>query len=532
MRAGTIKFILLIDCAIGVLAALLISAGFSSNHIQTASAEDCEALISDKRLGGDDEFSGTLCINGIEAPYDEKTQTYYVPQSLKTEGYDGKLTWESLHERAYLIADAEFSNKESAIASGERFQLVTVSGGAYSEQSVVFTGLPMCVLDTDAESQARFGDDEKSGGWMRIYEPEGGTDGGYRISTHNIAYKPRGNSSANNPKQQYSVWFFTSNKEATAVETLGLRKADTIFFNSMYGDESKVRDKLSYDIWESLAGASPGRGNPAASRYTYAEMLEEGEYAGLFGVMDRCAEEEATQWGESTVIYKLSTRLMEYCKNPDRFEPDNPKLDECHSVKILYPKRTEPSDWDYIIDYANTVFLQGVNADPEDVLSRACLENLIDYSLYVQAIAGLDNIELNMIWYAKPQKDGYVMHRAPWDLDCTFGKEHNLTWRTDMGFAKMQFEQMEIQALQKSRPEWINPMLAERWEALRKGPFSEKEIFGMLAAERRKITASGALARDTARWPECGNTADVSDIEAFIRLRLEYLDAYYAGLIQ
>lgn len=531
METRRMKLLIIALCAFGLIAGLVASASDYVMDVRTMSYADYETLQNTLAYSTGGDVKGSLCINGFDAPYDVDGQTYYIPQSMNTDALDGELSWSSKRVRAYLVCDGAL-DKHGLIGSGEPVVLVVTDGESYFERKVVFTGLPMCVFETDEDAQTRFsGSNGKMGGRIRIFEPEGGSNGSYRIRTENITYKRRGNTSRSYDKQQYTVWFRTWTNEPLELQTLGLRKADTIYFYNMYAEESKVRHKLSLRIWEELIAASPERGNYPTNGFTYVEVMQFGDYFGLYGVLDRCSPEDSVYVDDrGAVMYKLLTRLWEDAPDPLHFMPENININRCHSTKIIWPKKMKSTDWNYAIDYADTVFLKGKEAATEDILERAVLENLIDFSLYIQAIAGLDNVELNMFWYARPVGDSYRMYRIPWDMDCTFGKEHNLLHETNMDCAAILYEQREVEALLKNCPEWIGPQLAERWKELREDVLSEETILALLDTEWGTITGSGALRRDSVRWPECEDSADTSEIEAFLRARMRFLDSYYETL--
>ena len=533
MRAGTIKFILLINCAIGVLAAFLISAGFSSDRVGCIAPKDSALLTADRRYAAEDAFSGTLCINGAEAPYDENTKTYYVPQSLKTAGYDCELTWRGLNERAHLIADAEFSNKESAIASGERFRLVLVDDNRYAERGVVFTGLPMCVIRNRTDLAQLTLEEEERAGSIAVFDPDGGGAGRYTVTETLIRYAPRGNTSREFDKPQYTVHFVRSNGKAQSLALLGLRRMDRLYFNSMYADETKVRDRLAMRVWETLCAASAGRGNSETSGFEYTEVVEDGAYTGLYGLMDQLGQDgSAYRTAEGGVVYKLRSSPLRELDENGVYTP-YPTRTSCLTSKIVFQPPASAPVWAPISDYATALYARFDTAKAEDVHQRVLLTNMIDYSIYIQVTANGDTGFLNAFLYAEPDgQGGYRMHKLPWDLDCTFGKAHNFDCRTHFDFASVDYEQPEIAILLRDEPEETGALLAERYFTLREDVYSERALISLLKETGLPLTESGALARDAARWPECGNTADVSDIEAFIRLRLEYLDAYYAGMVK
>ena len=164
-------------------------------------------------------------------------------------------------------------------------------------------------------------------------------------------------------------------------------------------------------------------------------------------------------------------------------------------------------------------------------------QNFINYDLYYNAIAGMDNRFKNIFYSTEMHADGtFTIRRIPWD--------QNYSWGDD-------FEQGEDKDIKNIR---YNPELTTRWlneEVFRnmqafdtalpedmkttwdswRADFLTEDYWKSYAREQMKyLVESGAFGRDTARWPDSENVEGTTEIEAYIDTRFAFLDNYLADL--
>ena len=171
----------------------------------------------------------------------------------------------------------------------------------------------------------------------------------------------------------------------------------------------------------------------------------------------------------------------------------------------------------------------------ESDIAREMLDvnNAVDYELFLQLVAAPDNITKNVNYVARYENGSYKMYQMPWDLDYTFG--HDFSGTPTFSEYKEIYEDAimrsrEYSALLLVDREAVNEQLEETWKIYRQSILDEEHLKTMAQSYMDELTRSGALARDTARWPESGNTSDLSEIYRFIEVRLEFLDEYYEDI--
>ena len=71
--------------------------------------------------------------------------------------------------------------------------------------------------------------------------------------------------------------------------------------------------------------------------------------------------------------------------------------------------------------------------------------------------------------------------------------------------------------------------LAERWQALRSGDWSDEALSALLDDYEAQICGSGAMAREGRRWPDAKRSEDLSELRTWLQARLAWLDGYFAA---
>ena len=488
--------------------------------ISDGTGEQIQALIQNSRPALQE---GALLINGHHAPYDGDTKTYYIPQSMDEPEWEGELSWSDPQKEVYLI---DRGDKIASIREGRIYRLLILDGSGYEERSLVFTGLPMCVLETDDDLKRRYSADRKEGGRFTVFDPDGGPDGVYQILSYPAAYRTRGNTSAAFPKAQYSVWLYDRNGKKLKQSLLGMRHVNTLYLTGMYGDETRIRDNLSYALWDRLCTLTEDRGNYYSSRFSYVEFMRFGEYYGLMGVMDGLGHCDDLPLG--SIAYKVRSDPNNSLNAEGYFDPDT-NYDSCRSFKIITPDQVGEAAWAPLKTLVNQVLLTGERISEEALLEKISLENYLDYALYVDAIAGVDNTTINQFWLAVQQADGtYRMHYLPWDMDCTFGRPHTFDLEVvfDLVDEELLLPMREILKAAMSE-EKLHVLQGERWSELRDEIIDPDWLVEKARFIQGELVGSGALKREGMRWPETRVQESTADLEAFIHQRIAWLDGYY-----
>ena len=384
------------------------------------------------------------------------------------------------------------------------------SAGAFGVPGGLGDSLPVLWIDTDGGALP---EDETVRGTLRYVEPDGPA-----INTP-VELRLRGNTSRRFPKKSYRMKLVDGEGRKRDLSLCGLRADDDWILNPMYSDTSKLREALSYWLWEQINS----RGRAAAgSRFRFAEVVLNGEYWGLYGVQERVDRKQLDADRRQGLLYKVTSN-----ERPTVRALLEAEGEACGGIELAFSGTDVTSPWAPAADYM--ALLSG-EAAPGD--SRIDPDNAVDYALWSMLTQARDGRFKNQYVYCEPRAGGgYALYRIPWDLNHTLGD----LWAGDSpetNYVAYEIGEMapdDVGALLLERDGGFMDALRARWRALRSGPITEENILSRANALFEALYP--AILRDTARWPACGmgegSAANIRDIEDYVRAALARLDGYF-----
>lgn len=482
-----------------------------------------------------DNILTDLRFNQVSLVQDVASGTFYLPLDMEQEQWeDGELT--SGQSEVTLLFAEDFSrvDKQTAIAQGKAYEFLAVKGNTYRSYYLVFTGLPIISIETEETP-----DTEVFGGTVRFWEADSKRDWSYsNILEANI----RGNTSRIYPKKGYKLTLKKQDSNGNVVEDkrslFGLREDDEYILNAMYTDSSKIRDALCAHIWGSMGASVEGYQDMyLGTRMTYVEVFFNGEYRGLYALMEPVDSKQLDltkeqEKGTVEYSYKSSTPQSIATDVWERMEAWTAEM-AGFELKGSHSQITKES-WQPLFDYLNWRDSQEEEAFIEDAGNLIDPDNMMRMWVYLQAVMGLDNRGKNMYYVAKYEEDGYRMYLAPWDMDLTLGDTlQNPTdeYPWDVGPNPMVYRErinfepgdrmIELDAAgARSR-------VYEIWEESRQGVLSSENLQTRIDELSRQVMDSGAMARDEQRWPEGKHDTDYEKFKILTCYRMEYLDEFF-----
>lgn len=478
-------------------------------------------------------FSGEteteLLINGVKAPYETEEERYYIPKNMEEDHWKGQVSAavDGLSASVMWVADEAFGDMKAAIADGHVFECVIYNDTGYERVSVLFTGLPVMCID---------GDMGAAGSRMTVFDPVKRLRGDYQAEESHAYYNIRGNASKRFEKLGYRLELFGEDgSESRKLSLLGMRTDNDWQLKAMYSDRSKLRDKLSIDLWNRIAEETETK-TDAGCRMEYLELILNGTYQGLYGLVEPTDYKSLSLNRNRDLIYKMGSD--EWPDDSLFEESEETQSFICAGVKIRQAGKVyTPGLWESFRRFWNSGYEMASEEDLETLYACIDRQNFIEYDLYYNVIAGMDNRFKNIIYSTQIHEDGTcTIRRIPWD--------QNYSWGDD-------FEEGEDKDIKNIR---YNPELASRWlneevfrnmqeydnglaEDMRtvwkrwRDSFLKEEAWKGHARELMAyLTGSGAFARDTKRWPDSENVADTEEIESFIDARFVWMDEYLDSL--
>ena len=506
-----------------------------------------------------------LNLLGEELPRDEASGVTYLPQNAQTEDWKGGLSVPG--GRLYFIEDAQMSHKQEALEEGHAFRYVVVSaeGKLLDKGQLVATGLPMMVwrLDEPVNWQTvdAFVHEGEYTGTVTVFDPSGE----YRVQISRMRSRIRGNSSRWADKKSFKMNLLNDKGEKRKLGLCGMRKDNDWILDALSADDTRLREVSAFRLWEEIIQSNPS--DRIGSRMCYMELVADGQYQGIYGLQEPIDKKQLNaeegdvlyksgghRWPtEEEIDYMLAQSAAEVGELVDgqrTWQQDDVtyaadavylKIDK-HTVKLsakLYPNRIQDEVWQPFLTLVRTMHDPASTLEQVDAVCDR--SNLIDIELFRQALFAWDNLANNTYYYGQKTADGWRFIYVPWDLDQTFGNgwdacvndgTMNSTAYTVLGRDKACDDGYEFEtALPAAAAEQAgNQDKVRRWQQLRSGPLSTENVCALLQHSSDELIRSGAQVREDVRWPVRDSDTTLEEIQAYMTLRLEALDAYYAGL--
>ena len=506
---------------------------------QEGTEEEISRLLATHSQAAEPFFT-ELAFSGEQLPYDRNTSTFYLPLNMESDTWEsGQLT--SLASGVSLIFEEDFTgaDKQEAIKNGTKFRFYAVRDGEYQECWLTVTGLSVVSIETEADADA-----EIFGGSAYFWDSSTKVDW---TSSSILEANIRGNTSRTYEKKGYKLSLKKQNKNGEIVEDkkslFGLRNDDEWLLNAMYSDSSKIRDKLSADIWAEI-GAYQEEFPEAyfGTRMTYVEVFFNHEYWGLYVLMepvdskqlDRTKEGEG---GQEEYSYKSVTPQdvsTEELLNQEAYGETLSGFELKGSHTVI-----DRTSWEPLLSYLELRDLSDDEAFAAAASELTDREGALDIWIYLQAVLGIDNRGKNMYYVAKNRGNRQVVYFAPWDMDITWGDA------LSEGTGDNVWDVGLFTALYSERINWSFgdrlieldvdgscDYVSERWKELRQGVLSDESLTEEIDGLIHQVRDSGALERDAERWPDSNSG---QDYELFVRMalyRMKILDYYFDGNLE
>ena len=483
----------------------------------------CEASLAD-------DTNTDMLFNGSLIPYDKSTNTYYVFQPEK-DVFTGNLQAKNNKLEVYVTQDG----------AGQLYFLFE-QNKTYKMSPVVLSGVPLLNItldDFDAQAQAKIimdGATEKpiNNGKYTMFSPAENSNKADMTQTGHLNLSLRGKTSLNFDKKGYKVSVVDKKGEKKNVSFLDMRDDDDWILNPLYSDNTKIKEKFAYSIWDDMTAQSDNL-NQKSSRLEYVELFINGEYQGVYGLQERVDAKQVGLDKDNDLMYKCTTERIpieaEFIEQMD--------TDECGYWELAFaPSDMQGGYWHYLKNYIDTYW--GVLLETEDTVSWdkanevSDVQNTIDYYIFKQVLLAMDNGFKNTFYYADASKDGQIT-RIPWDVNFVLGdvyfneppifSQYQSGWQTAELLQDIEFDQLYL-----AHPEQTAELLSERWGIMKETVFNEENINKLLRENHEFLLVNDVYTRDTAKWQECGTAFSIDALVSETLQRVEFFDSVVADM--
>lgn len=473
--------------------------------------------MKEGRISSEDPIGDFVLFGEQQLPYDGNYGFYYISQSLNSEEFQGKLETTDRKIKVYFYEDNYWADKAGAIREGHPFRFIVFGDGWYSEDEVVFSGLPIISITGDLVESADKAVSNNSK--LVVWDPEDKeAEGLYTIKESFCTYYERGASSRQFEKKSFGIRLFDEKGEARNKSFLGMRSDNKWILNALYSDTSKVREKIATDLWNEISPELQG------TRMEYAEVFVNGFYRGIYGLMEPIDKKQLSL-KEGDFLYKCSSidgvGRGYYDGISDAMETEE--------FEIEFPKEWQDGIWEPL-EYYTDYLADEREMDEPAVLDK---ENITKFWLYLQFLSASDNINKNFYILASEQENRLLIRKIPWDLNYSFGdawsvESPNITEFGVFGIDEI-FTVSDFQKLYESSEKEIITLTNQLWSAMRQSCIQADRLCQMAADYMTLLTESGAFNREILRWPDAGNSTDITAIQEYIRARIVFMDSAIAA---
>lgn len=481
--------------------------------------------IEDERLPAEEPLLRTLrCLTG-EAGCDAATRTFYVcigssleewPELLLTgEGADGlQLAWAD---------DYAWDYPDEAVAGSQRYRILAWTQERYEYVEVIFTGLPIVSVHTmdretpgDAYMPARVSVSAKG------YEP---------VSSVAQVHK-RGGGYRDPEKYSLRVEFAERKNKGGyrkgRPSLLGMAADSDWLLISNDTDETLMRNAMGWQLWQKM---NPEREAFALLESRMVEVCVNDCYMGVYALQQRIKpERELLRMGGSSS--DLSARIILKEGIEERPVLDTSAVFNGGWLELRYKPETMTVS-DAFAAYEDLLRLSSpqdsVNGlDDEAFLAlaqkRVDTGALMRYLLFFEAAAlGDDNTKNNLYFWCVHRDGRQLYYLSPWDMDQGFNDHGSVGGDVNFSLA------LPIRLLTLDAP-GCREALWRDWKAFREGVLSESAVYEWMDGIETEMNASGAMLRESERWPGRPDRMDLMADRVYLLEHLEALDRDFKNL--
>ncbi len=501
---------------LGILAMTVLLAGtvvlFSPYAPVIQPEMDIEQIwaIEDARVQSDVPLVTALENHGVPLAYECDKNTFYC-----TLGLENAETWPDIHLTApgakgvqlVFVDDYSYDWCADAIRDGYSYQAMAYTDEAFWYFDVVFTGLPLVTiecreeiteLDTPAQVTISTAGEEKT------------------VSAANIHL--RGGGTFNQEKKNYRIEFTRGeNGKKNMVSLPGFGVRENILLNPMVFDETMLRERISWALYDDMFGEDDDRAF-GARKNAYAEVFLNNRYCGVYLMMEPIdSQEELAKAGGSSLMTDSVYRTLRI-----GFVDERPVMVNPTKNTTVFEMRYEPvqaKPFAPLQEYLEMI------SEPDDeafVHKTACMdmESVVRYILLRQVTGMDDNVNNNLYIWARQTTEGRKYTLAPWDLDMSWAaKRENLGEDYECWLAFYVLDRMLT-----CDAGGIVDLMIQRWHEWREDVFTQEHITQTLQEYAQELENSGALWRNADCWGISDYGGAVDELSAFAAARIEMLD--------
>jgi hypothetical protein len=347
------------------------------------------------------------------------------------------------------------------------------------------------------------------------------------------------------PKKSYALKFLDghSGGDNKSVQLFGLRNSSDWILDAMYIDKSRMRNRVSTDIWHEMDSPlyymQENQEQLNGTRGVFVEVFLDSEYIGLYCFTEKIDRKQLqlqeSENGVKSVIYKgkawsnalLFRTYYDYDNNSswwDAFEQKYPN-----------PEKGGQIEWQPLGDLVNFF----VNSTDEELVANIDkyidVQNFVEYAIFMCISYAYDNTGKNVYWssYDVTDEEMNKMFLTPWDMDGSWGqswdgnkirRSENSAWMDSEG----EHDTELFRRLVLTNAGGFADKMRETWQKLKDNVLSPESIISKFNGYFDLFDVSGAWERESREWRESGLDLDEERefIANWVQARWTYIDDF------
>lgn len=343
------------------------------------------------------------------------------------------------------------------------------------------------------------------------------------------------------------------NEEGEEFDTdlLGLRKASSFILDAMAIDRICMRNRVSFDIWNSLYRLpyETDFGSRDGTVGKFVEVYMNGAYKGIYCLTDKInrklldlkkPQEEDGKVTIRGVLYKNGTNDVGDQNTPGFFNDSLVYIPRWHDAWELHEPEDYPglATWEPLVEYYSNGNLNSYNY----ISGHFMQDNLVDYTLLIIALSISDNWGYKNKYFSiqniqgKGDKTKFIV--TPWDLDTALGGHYNGDY-----YDGVYSNWTPSQIMNSADPPFAAPLsqstvkeaLRNRWIETRQECLSVDSVAARMYAYCDLFESSGAWQRQCKYWDSQGSRpkyvvnlrGEIDKIVEWYAARHDEIDSYF-----
>lgn len=531
------KIVLIMNVILFALICIYLIVNIDNNqdiYCEVGTQKDFEKIEKKTTLTSGDILQN-LMFNGEALPYDASSATFYLPLSMNSENWEfGKLIAGDEGVSILFKDDLQKTSKLETMANNQSFEFIAFTTKEYRIYHLVFTGLPVMNITINEGNL-----DESAQIDMSLYSANTKSEW-VQHSAANI--RVRGYTSREYPKKGYKLELTKIDNSGKSVNNdlalLNMRKDNDWILYAMYSDDTKVRDKLSIDLWNEFgAGDNPFSCN-FGTKLEYVELVVNGEYHGIYGLMEPVDAKKlditkSNDASSQEYIYKRTNPqfllLDEFQEDSDIIIRDGFELKGTSKYAQISLQAWQP-----LMNFIRAHNIEDVQEYSKAIQETIDINSVTNLWLFLQITSSTDSKAKNVYYVSKMTSNGNRLFFVPWDLDLTWGNVSKNTAVLRIAYEpEILIELINWETGQKVIDNNVDNCVTsvkEKWKTLRSTILTNEALTKRIEELENTVVRSGAMAREAKRWPEGGHTYDYSNIKKYATDKMNYLDSFFATL--